>query len=354
MSNAALRIFVIEDDEDTRLNLRDILELDDYLVETASTGAEVLSPERLTNADVILLDRKLPDGTAEELLPKLRGAAPEAEIIIVTGHADMDSALCALRQGASDYLLKPINPEALRASLRRLADRRYLSKRLVEAERLAAIGEAMTGLTHESRNALARSQANLRRLARRLKDRPELLELIDAALAAQDDVQRLFEDVRQYAAPLQLNRQEANVRDLVFEAWEKLALERKGRDAGLRELPNETNPICKVDPFSLRNAFRNILENALAACTDPLRVDVVFQTAWIAGTSALQISLRDNGPGFPPESAGRAFDAFYTTKTHGTGLGLAIVKRTVEEHGGRVALGAPKGQGAEIILTLPR
>jgi signal transduction histidine kinase len=141
---------------------------------------------------------------------------------------------------------------------------------------------------------------------------------------------------------------------LVFEAWEKLALERKGRDAGLRELPNETNPICKVDPFSLRNAFRNILENALAACTDPLRVDVAFQTAWIAGTSALQISLRDNGPGFPPESAGRAFDAFYTTKTHGTGLGLAIVKRTVEEHGGRVALGAPKGQGAEIILTLPR
>jgi signal transduction histidine kinase len=353
MNDALLTILVVEDDEDTRHNLRDILELDDHVVETVSTAADALSPARLSRVDIILLDRQLPDGTAEQLLPRLQMAAPDAEVIIITGHADIDSTISALRHGATDYLLKPINPEALRASLRRLAERRQMAKRLVEAERLAAIGEAMTGLTHESRNALARSQANLLRLSRRLRDRPELLVLIGAALAAQEDVQRLFEDVRQYAAPLRLRRESTDVRQLIFEAWEKLALDTKSRDAQLRETQGEADLVCRIDQFSIRNAFRNILENALAACEDPVRIDVAFQDAQLSGTPALQISIRDNGPGFPPETAERAFDAFHTTKTHGTGLGLAIVKRTVEEHGGRVAIG-PEGSGAEILLTLPR
>ena len=75
----------------------------------------------------ILLDRRLPDGTAEELLPRLRQLAPEAAILIVTGYADLQGAIAALRQGAADYILKPINPDALRASLARIAERRRLA-----------------------------------------------------------------------------------------------------------------------------------------------------------------------------------------------------------------------------------
>jgi signal transduction histidine kinase len=354
MDNSSLRILVVEDDDDARRNLQDILELDEHRVEAVGTGREAVAYPMLAQVEVVLLDRRLPDATAEQVLPKLQSANPEAEVIIITGHADIDSALSAMRHGATDYLLKPINSDALRMTLRRLAERRRLAKRVVEAERLAAIGEAMAGLTHESRNALARSQANLRRLSRRLKDRPELLELIEAALAAQDDVQRLFEDVRQYAAPLRLRCEETDIRQLILEAWDKLALERAGRDARLFAEPNGIDLICQVDCFTLRNAFRNILENALAACEDPMRLEVTFQAVQLGGFPALQVSLCDNGPGFPPETVDSAFKAFHTTKTHGTGLGLAIVKRTVEEHGGRVALGTSPAQGAEIILTLPR
>ena len=102
---------MVEDDEDTCLNLCDILELDDHTVETVSTAAEALAPGRLAGAEVVLLDRRLPDGTAEQLLPRLQSVSPDAEVIIITGHADMDSAIAALRQGATDYLLKPINPD---------------------------------------------------------------------------------------------------------------------------------------------------------------------------------------------------------------------------------------------------
>src|SRR4051812_47781606 len=123
-----LEVLVVDDDPDTRANLCDILEMDGHRVETAGTAAEALSRAHRSGPAAILLDRKLPDGSAEGLLPRLRELAPEAGVLIVTGYADLEGAIAALRQGAADYILKPINPEALRASLRRVADRRRLSQ----------------------------------------------------------------------------------------------------------------------------------------------------------------------------------------------------------------------------------
>src|SRR5947208_1300452 len=117
---AALTVLVIDDDADTRANLRDILELDgDYRVETAGTIAEALDRDDWSQIGAILLDRKLPDGSAEAVLPRLRQLAPDAAVLIVTGYADLTGAISALRQGAADYILKPINPDALRAGLAR-------------------------------------------------------------------------------------------------------------------------------------------------------------------------------------------------------------------------------------------
>src|SRR6516165_3659429 len=123
-ANSDFLVLVVDDDPDTRSNLCDILELDDYRIETAGTAAEVLRRSDWDRVAAILLDRRLPDGNAEELLPQLRQLAPEAAILIVTGYADLQGAIAALRQGAADYILKPINADALRASLTRIAERR--------------------------------------------------------------------------------------------------------------------------------------------------------------------------------------------------------------------------------------
>jgi len=103
-------ILVIEDDADTRANLRDILELDDHRVVTAASAAEALDRHNWDPFAAIILDRRLPDATAEQLLPRLKAVAPAAAVIVVTGYADTQGAIAALRQGASDYILKPITP----------------------------------------------------------------------------------------------------------------------------------------------------------------------------------------------------------------------------------------------------
>lgn len=226
-------------------------------------------------------------------------------------------------------------------------------RRLLQSERLSAIGEAMTGLAHEARNALARSEAALRMLERRIEDRPEAAEYIHRARRAQLDIQRLFEEVRQYAAPVKLDLQPLDVRALVQGAWEELSVVREGRDARLEEAGTAVERTCLVDEFSVQRVFRNLLENSLQSCPDPVVLSVHYEEGEIEGRSALRIVVADNGPGISEADAEKIFQAFFTTRTRGTGLGLAIVKRIVESHGGRVRLDRT-GSGAHFVIEIPR
>jgi signal transduction histidine kinase len=356
-----LQVLVIDDDPDTRANLCDILALDDYQCVTAGTAAQALARDDWPAFAAVVLDRRLPDGSAEDLLPRLRQLAPQAAVIIVTGYADVGSAVAALRLGAADYILKPINSEELRARLGRVAEHlrrerelRQAQERLLQSERLAAIGQMMTGLAHESGNALARSRACLEMLQWEVEDRPEALDLIARIQKAQDHLQQLYEEVRNYATPLKLEREPWNLAAVWRQAWANLALLREGRDAALAEEAAGLDLECPVDPFRLEQVFRNIFENSLAACPDPVRLTVRCTAADLDGHEAVQVSVQDNGPGLTPEHRQRIFDPFFTTKTKGTGLGMAIAKRVVETHGGRIAVGPAAGGGAEILITLPR
>jgi signal transduction histidine kinase len=227
-------------------------------------------------------------------------------------------------------------------------------QKALQAERLAAIGQMMTGLAHESGNALARSQACLEMLALEVRDRPEALDMITRIQNAQDHLQQLYEEVRSYAAPFKLEREVWDVALIWRQAWENLRVRRQGRDAVVHEECNGADLRCAIDTFRLEQVFRNILDNALAACPDPVRISILCADAGLAGQPALRIAIRDTGPGLSPEQARKIFEPFYTTKTKGTGLGMAIAKRIVEAHGGRIAVGAVDAPGAEIILTLPR
>jgi signal transduction histidine kinase len=210
----------------------------------------------------------------------------------------------------------------------------------------------MTGLAHESGNALARSRACLDMLAWEVEGQSEAQELINGIRLAQDHLQQLYEEVRGYAAPIRLDRDQWDVRGVWRQAWANLALRRQGRDAVLDDELDGVELVCAVDAFRLEQVFRNILENALAACADPVRIAIRGHATELAGQPAVRIAVRDNGPGLNPEQARRIFDPFFTTKSKGTGLGMAIAKRIVEAHGGRIAVGA--GPGAEILITLPR
>jgi FixJ family two-component response regulator len=165
-------ILIIEDDGDARANLADILELDGYRVDMAGTVREVLDRTHWDDYAAVLLDRRLPDGSSEDLVPHIQERAPQAALIILTGYGDIINAIEALRHGVADYLLKPIDAAALRASLDRIRQLRDAEARAQQAERLAAIGQMAAALSHESRNALHQIGLSLSLIKAQVKGGP--------------------------------------------------------------------------------------------------------------------------------------------------------------------------------------
>lgn len=344
------RILLIEDDCDTRANLCDILELDAYAVDAVGSFAEATSPRNWSQYFAILLDRRLPDGTAEEFLPALRGLAPEASVIVVTGHADLHATIAALREGVEDFIIKPLDAEQLRSSLSRIQRLREAREAARQAERLAAVGEMVATVVHESRNFLQRISASAEMLEMDLADNPSAMREVAKIQTAGTGLLRLFEQIRLYASPIQLARTTCNLRDIWQQAWGDLAKNREGRDVKLEELVRGGEPVVSVDGFRLQQVFRNLFENSLSACVDPTRISVNLE---VHGAT-FAINVLDNGPGLSEGQEVKVFQPFYTTKPKGTGLGMSIVKRIVEAHAGTIQAIRPSRGGAEFQIHLPR
>ncbi len=132
-SGHAPRVLVIEDNASQGANFTVLLELDGFEVNLAESFGHAFAQWGGHDVDAIVLDRKLPDGTADELLPRVRELLGDVPIIIVTGYADLDGAITALRHGAEDYLTKPVDPGVLRSVVRRVVENNRMRKELRQA-----------------------------------------------------------------------------------------------------------------------------------------------------------------------------------------------------------------------------
>ncbi len=235
-----------------------------------------------------------------------------------------------------------------------ITDRLAAQTRLVQSERLAAIGEMMTGLAHESRNALQRAQAALDMLELDLVDRPELRTFSRRAVSAINELQRLYEEVRNYAAPIQLEKSDVDIKEMWEEIWAYVQQEHRAQHVTLRVTCHEGAHTARLDRHRTKQVFRNIFENAFAALPDHGGVvHVSSQLVTDEEQPWIEISCRDNGSGMSDEQKARIFEPFYTTKTRGTGLGMAIVQRIMKAHHGTTSLGHHE-RGTEIILRFPQ
>jgi PAS domain S-box-containing protein len=233
-------------------------------------------------------------------------------------------------------------------------ERREAQERMLRSERLAGIGQMITGIAHESRNALQRIQSCTEMLELEIENNEEAQRLVRRLQEAQDNLLRLFDEVRGYAAPIQLERTPSKVDSIWREAWDSLETLRRGRDAKLVEDCGDIDVLVSADRFRMVQVFRNLLENSLAACSDAVAIQVECRDAHLDGQPAVEIRVRDNGPGLTPAARQSVFEPFFTTKTKGTGLGMAIARRIVESHGGTISVGDGSVSGAEFVITLMR
>lgn len=239
-------------------------------------------------------------------------------------------------------------------TIRDVTARKQLQRQVQQSERLAALGQMVASFAHESGNSLQRSQAALELLGRCIADRPEALKFVAEVERANDDLVYLQKCIKDYSSPVRLTKCPADLSDILEKAWSELHLELAGRNAALTQQGQTRDLICEIDPTAIEQVFRNVLENSLAACSDPVAIEATWTVCQLDGEPAVRIQLQDNGPGFSSAARERIFEPFFSTRAKGMGLGMSIVRRIVEAHGGQVHVDPESKRGAAIIIEIPK
>ncbi|MFC1821479.1 response regulator [Thermodesulfobacteriota bacterium] len=164
------KILVVDDEKDICEVLDITLSDLGYQVYTASNGEEGLRTFRDVNPPIVLTDIRMPGIDGIELLKKIKEENPDTEVIMITGHGDMDLAIKSLKLEATDFITKPINDDIMEIALKRaherISMRRKLkdytdnlerlvqekSEKLIKAERLIAVGQVVEGLSSVTQN----------------------------------------------------------------------------------------------------------------------------------------------------------------------------------------------------------
>jgi len=230
---------------------------------------------------------------------------------------------------------------------------------LLRVQRDAAWGEVARRLAHEIKNPLTPIKLSAERLRHKLLEdlRPAEAETLDRAtqtiirqVEAMRDMVNAFSD---YARAPEMNLVELDINRLITQVAE-LYPAYHGQPYLTLDL-DEALPPVRLDAVRMRQILHNLIRNALEALEDTADARLTLRT--VLNTSKkqprLEITVTDNGPGFPEESREKVFEPYVTTKAKGTGLGLAIVRKLIEEHGGKITLTSEPGSGAAVRLFLP-
>lgn len=236
-----------------------------------------------------------------------------------------------------------------------LVDRTEIKKlesELAMRDRLAALGELAAGIAHEIRNPLNGIQLMLGLVQEDLMDRGVV---DDRFVRIYDEVSRLntiLNDFLMFARPKPLEKSACNLFELVEDAVMLVApyIEEKKIEV-VRDYDPEL-PETLLDPAAMRRVFVNLIKNACEAMDSGRKLYLTIKGP-INTQDGFQISVRDTGPGIPPEVRDRLFNPFVTTKSNGTGLGLSIVHKTVINHQGSISCHNHVDGGALFQIVLP-
>jgi len=214
-------------------------------------------------------------------------------------------------------------------------------------QRLEAMGEVAAKVAHEIRNPLGSMKLYAELLESRLSraNDAESLSLLEKVQSGLGCVERIVSDFLSFAAPARPRLGPVMLKPVIAEV-EKFAVTPGVSLSFKTDVPEGL--VVLGDAGMLRQAFLNLALNAAQAMPDGGAISLAAR----AEGDAVVVTVRDTGPGIPPDLMERIFDPFFTTRQKGSGLGLAIVSSIIALHGGTISAGAAPGGGAVFTIRL--
>jgi PAS domain S-box-containing protein len=231
--------------------------------------------------------------------------------------------------------------------IRDLSELKELENAMQTQKNLAMLGQFSAAVAHEIRNPLAVIKSSAQILAEGAEE--EDAEVAGYIIEEVGRMNRLINELLNYSRPRTINLELLDVSDILARM---ISATSRDEDKVLLEMEEGPSPQIPGDPDMLRQAFLNILRNALDAVSDNEKGRIGIRVE--SGETHVNIHFEDNGPGVPPEKIEQIFQPFVTGKSKGTGLGLAITKKIVEAHRGDILVRSEPGKGSVFTVILPR
>jgi len=366
-------ILLVDDEPD----IRDVLSLSlsdmGYQVYEAENGDEALQIFKDVQPAIVMTDIKMPGMDGIELLQKVKHENPETEVIMITGHGDMDLAIRSLKNEATDFITKPINVDALEIALQRAKDRIITRKKLREytenleqlirekielQSHLSSLGLMIGSISHGIKGLLTGLDGGMYLLDSGFskENQDQIKEGWEVVKLMVERVRKMVMDILFYAKERDLKWERINVLSFAHEVAKIVRPKMKDQ---LIEFVNDFDSKVgdfEVDAGYVHSALTNILENAIDACardTSKKFHKIVFGV--MQSKEHVVFDVIDDGIGMDKETQEKLFTPFFSSKgDKGTGLGLFISNAIIQQHCGEIIVKSTFGKGTLFRIKIPK
>ena len=321
-----------------------------YASDAPEQGVRPFDRDRFIDpqARVALLERLTTDGSVTDYLLRLRRADGNPVWVELTARADAPAADHTLRIEA---LVRDVSER------KKLDDEtRDIYHQLLQAEKMAALGQTVSGVAHELNNPLATILSWAERLSQRSTLEEPVRRGLETILSESERAARIVRNLLTFARKRQTTRAMVDVNQVVRETLALRAYEQRVTNITVIDALAAGLPNVFADGHQVQQVLLNLIINAEQAMLSAHGRGILVLRTWHdAEQESVILEINDDGPGIPDDLQPKIFDPFFTTKEvgKGTGLGLTVAYAIVQEHGGRIRLESRPDIGASFYVELP-
>jgi two-component system NtrC family sensor kinase len=321
-----------------------------YGGDAAESDVRPFDPDRFLDplARTALLERLAVDGSVSDYLLRLRRGEHSSFWVELTARADPADQPGALRVEA---LVRDVSER------KKLDDEnRDIYHQLLQAEKMAALGQTISGVAHELNNPLATILSWAERLSQKSQVDAAVRRGLDTILSEAERAARIVRNLLTFARKRQTTRAMVDVNQVVRETLALRSYEQHLSNISVIDALAAGLPYVFADGHQIQQVLLNLIINAEQAMLGGHGRGILVVRTWHdAEQESVILEINDDGPGIPEDVQPKVFDPFFTTKEvgKGTGLGLTVAYAIVQEHGGRIRIDSRAGTGASFYVELP-
>ncbi|MCX7958818.1 MAG: hybrid sensor histidine kinase/response regulator [Deltaproteobacteria bacterium] len=357
-----LSILIVDDDPAIRHVCSAILKKNYTDVKTFDNGLDALAYIKENNADIVLVDLKMPGISGHELIVRISELDKDIVIMVITAYASIENAIEAMQKGASDFLPKPFTPDELRFAIKKATDKRELilqKKRALEEKRETE-ENYLSFVSHQLKSPLFAAQQLLYLLEEGdYKIDSEVLSIIKRANKRITEAAKLVNEwllvSRFEKSGFSQDFVRTDIIPLISAEIERFSEQINKKNIEIiAELPKSV--YIETDPSSFSMVVSNLISNAVKYNISKGKIYIRI----LEENESIRLEVEDTGIGIKKEYIPRLFSKFFrirddkTKNIEGTGLGLAIIKKIVDEHNGDIHVESEEGKGTKFIIIFPK